>query len=172
MISRLWPTYVQPSLSQSNVLWMIPIYLCWKHYLNELWGIHGLQHIFRETDLPFPRVNSLHSPYTASFALIGDLAMALGLLCHRHRQGDSESACQPVMRSLGQTSESHDRSNDTAFFYFFFGSSKLMGSSCDPVRSGVICFKLSYESQWTASIDWPVHAFMSMPAASFSSRYS
>lgn len=31
-----------------------------------------------------------------------------------------------------------------------------MGSSCDPVRSGVICFKLSYESQWTASIDWPV----------------
>ena len=78
--------------------------------------------------------------------------MALGLLCHRRRQGDSESACQPVMRSLGQTSKSHDRSNDTAFF----GSPELMGSSSDPAGSGVICFKLSYESQRTASTDGPV----------------
>ncbi len=30
-----------------------------------------------------------------------------------------------------------------------------MGSSWGPESSGVICFKLSYESQ-SASIDWPV----------------
>lgn len=54
---------------------------------------------------------------------------------------DSESPCQPVMSFLSQTSESHDRSNDTAFS--FSTTQKLIGPPCGPPRSEVICFKLS-----------------------------
>lgn len=79
--------------------------------------------------------------------------MALGPLCHRHRQGDSESACQPVMRSLGQTSGSHDRGGDAALFSREPKADGLLLRSSE-VR-GVVCFKLSYESRWTASADGP-----------------
>lgn len=61
----------------------------------------------------FPRVNSLHNTQPASHSV----ETLLGLLCDQRRQGDSESACQPVMRSLDQTSESHDRSDEAAFFW-------------------------------------------------------
>lgn len=59
--------------------------------------------------------------------------MALGLLCHCHRQGDSVLACQLVMRSLGQTSESHDRTNDTAFFLFWGG--RVGGMGCQWLKA-------------------------------------
>lgn len=74
---------------------------------------------------------------------------------------DSESRCQPVMRFLGQTSESHDRSNDTAFS--FSRAQKLIGPPCGPARSEVICFKLSLRelSDWLSYRKWPqTHSYL------------
>lgn len=149
-------SYVQAILSQSKIMWWSGRLL---HQKCQEYSLRNASTTVWVTDLPFPKHKLAKRPHTFSYALIGDLAMALGLLCHRHRQGDSVSACQLVMRSLGQTSESHDRSNDTAFFLFLrvgwgVSGSKLMGSSCGPLRSEVICFKLNYENRRTASIDW------------------
>lgn len=144
-------TYVQAILSQSKTMWWFD------QFLSKKWKDHMASTTIWVTDLPLPKYKLAKRPHTVSYALIGDLAMALGLLCHRHRQGDSVSACQLVMRSLGQTSESHDRSNDTAFFSFFWGGGSVAQSwwvpLVDPLRSEVICFKLNYENRQTASID-------------------